>query len=251
MNDPHVVALLYRVHHHDRVDYSRAEPLTFETADFHVEVKNQKARFELKQHYATEEDAREVVEPFIQNWEFVSSLSRDPDCFRLEFDGVEIIDRRPNPDVVHGSGMHGRVKSSGRPGKGKAYANAFPPPPSGINSAHRDVVVLFDRYERYKAGKEPLASFAYYCHTEIEKRARGKTTAAKEYNISRKLLGRISQLSSTKGGTEARKAEGAGSPLTEDERGFLEQAVARLIQRVAEYHASPLCLTAINIDDIG
>ena len=251
MNDPHVVALLYRVHHHDHVDYSRAEPLTFETADFHVEVKNQKARFELKQHYATKEDPLELIEPFIQNWEFVSSLSREPNCFRLEYDGVEMIDRRPNPGVVHGTGTHARVKVSGRPGKGKAYANAFPAPRSGINSAHKDVVVLFDRYKRYKAGKEPLTSFAYYCCTEIEQHGGGRKKAAERYNVSINVLGEITRLSSKKGGTEARKAEGAGSPLTKSERDFLEQAMVRLIVRVAEYHATPRCLTAINKNDIG
>ena len=112
MNDPHVVALHYLVHHHDRVDYSKAGPLAFETPGFFVEVKDQKARFELKQHHGTEEDARRVVEPFIRNWEFESSLSHDPECFRLEFDRAEIVDRRPTPGVVRGRGTHARVKIS-------------------------------------------------------------------------------------------------------------------------------------------
>ena len=250
MNDPHVVALLYRVQHHDRVDYSRAGALAYDTPDFRVEVKDLKARFEFNEHYATKEDARAVVEPFIQNWEFVSSLSRDPGCFRLEFYGAQIIDRRPSPGVVHANAMPARFKFSVPPAKGKAYANSFPAPPSGINSAHSDVPVLFDRYERYKAGKEPLTSFAYYCCTEIEQSGGGGTAAAKRYNVSRNLLECISRLSSTKGGSEARKAQGAGSPLTDDERRFLERAVVRLIRRVAEYHASPGCLPEITIGDI-
>ena len=250
MNDPHVVALLYRVHHHDGVDYSRAEPLAYETLDFRVEVNDLKARFELKQHYATAEDARQVVEPFIQNWEFDAGLSKGPGCFRFESDGADIIDRRPSPGVVRGRGTRGRVTLSGLPGKGKSYANAFPPPPSGINSADREVVVLFDRYERYKAGKEYLPNFANYCYTEIVESGGGRAGAAKRYRVSTKLLKRISELSSIKGGTEARKAQGAGSPLTEDERGFLERAVVRLIRRVAEYHASPGCLPEITIGDI-
>ena len=250
MNDPHVVALLYRVHHHERVDYSRAKALAHETPDFRVEVKDLKARFELKAHYATRDDARAVVEPFIQNWEFVSSLSRDPGCFHLEFEGAQIIDRRPTPGVVHGHAMPARFKFSVPPAMGKAYANAFPTPPSGVNSAHRDVLVLFDRYERYKAGKDLLTSFAYYCCTEIEQSGGGRAGAAKRYNVSRKLLERMGRLSSTKGGAEARKAQGAGSPLTGDERRFLERAVVRLIRRVAEYHASPACLPAITVADI-
>ena len=251
MNDPHVVALLYRVHHHDRVDYSRAEQLTHETADFRVEIKDLKARFELKEHYASEEDARAVVEPFIRNWEFDASLSNSLGCFRLEADEAEVIDQRPSSGIVRGRGTLGRVTLSGLPGKGKAYANVFPPPPSGLNSAHKDVLVLFDRYERYKAGKEPLTSFAYYCGTEIEHSGGGRTGAADLYKVSSKLLTRIGKLSSTKGGAEARKAKGAGAPLTDDERRFLERAVVRLIRRVAEYHASRGCLPEITIDDIS
>ena len=251
MNDPHVVALHFRVHHHDRVDYSRAGPLAFDTPEFLVEVKEQKARFDFKRHYTTEEDARRIVEPFIQNWEFDASLGRDPDCFRLEFEKAEIIDRRPSPSVVYGKGTPARVKFSIPPAKGTAYAQTYPPPPSGIDCAQGKVQVLFHRYERYKAGKETLTSFTYYCYTEMVEGRGGQTAAASRYKVSRKLLKCIAKLSSRKGGIEARKADGAELPLTQDERGFLERAVVRLIRRVAEYHASPQCLPEITIDDIG
>ena len=251
MNDPHVVALHFRVHHHDRVDYSKAGPLVFDTPEFRVEVKDQKARFELKQHHASEEDARRVVEPFIQNWEFESSLQRDPDCFCLEFEGAEIIDRRPTPGVVRGASMHGKFKLSISLAKGTAFPPTYPQPPSGIDSAHQDVQVLFNRYGRYKVGKEPLPSFAYYCYREILEGSSGEADAAKRYNVSRKLLRHISALSSYKGGAEARKADGKGRPLTQDERRFLERAVVRLIQRVAEYHGSTQCLPRVTIADIG
>ena len=251
MNDPHVVALRFRVHHHDRVDYGRAGPLVFEALEFIVEVKDQSARFEFKQHYASEEDARRVVEPFIQNWEFDSNLRRDPDCFRLEFEGAEIIDRRPSPGVVHGMAMPAKFTFSIPAAKGTAYARTYPLPPSGIDSAHRSVQVLFHRYERYKAGKEPLTSFAYYCYTEIAQVKKGQTSAASRYNVSRNLLDCISKLSSRKGGTEARKADGTEWPLTQDERRFLERAVVRLIRRVAEYHGDARCLPKITVDDIG
>ena len=250
MNDPHVVALHYRIRHHDHVDYSRAEKLTQDTPNFVVEIWDQKARFELKQHYATQEEARQVVEPFIQDWEFDASLSRDPSCFELEFEGAEIVDRQPTPGVVYGMAQPAKFEISISPAKGKAYAKEYPSPPSGIDSSHDDVAGLFRRYERYKAGKEPLASFAYYCCTAIEQHGGGQDAAVKRYKVSKKLLRRIRTLSTTKGGTEARKAGGTGSPLTPDERRFLEQAVIRLIRRVAEYHGNPNCLPEITISDI-
>ena len=50
MNDPHVVALIYRVEHGNSVDYREAEPLTREEPAFRVDVKDNQARFELKAH---------------------------------------------------------------------------------------------------------------------------------------------------------------------------------------------------------
>ena len=64
MNDPHVVALYYRVCHNETVDYSEAEQLTIDEPLFDVEVKEGTARFGLKQHCTTEAEAREIVEPF-------------------------------------------------------------------------------------------------------------------------------------------------------------------------------------------
>ena len=215
-----------------------------------MEVKDRKARFELNNEYATVEDARQVVEPFIQNWEFASSLSRDPDCFQLEFEGAEIGDLRPNPGVAHGQGVRATFKISIPPAKGTAYAPTYPPPPSEIDSSHGDVQVLLRRYERYKAGKEPPTSFAYYCYTEIVQVNGEQTTAASRYNVSRKLLKRISNLSSRKGGIEARKADVREPPLTHEECLFLERAVVRLIRRLAEFHANPQELSEITIGDI-
>ena len=43
MNGPHIVALRYRVHHHDWIDYSRATPLVFDTPEFRVTIDDRKA----------------------------------------------------------------------------------------------------------------------------------------------------------------------------------------------------------------
>ena len=97
MNDPHVVALIYKVRHKESVDYGygEAEPLAFENADFRVEVKDGEARFEIQQHYATEKEAREAVEPFIRNWEFDACFGHRHEHFHLDFARPEIIDQNP------------------------------------------------------------------------------------------------------------------------------------------------------------
>ena len=100
VNDPHVVALLYRVDHGKSVSYQDAEPLLLDEPAFRLEVKDGQARFELKEHYATQEDALKSVEDYIQNWEFDASLESGPGSFRLKFQKAEIVDRNPTPDVI-------------------------------------------------------------------------------------------------------------------------------------------------------
>lgn len=48
MNDPHVVALNYLIKDNVTIDYSKAEPLTWDEARFRLKGKNRKVRFELK-----------------------------------------------------------------------------------------------------------------------------------------------------------------------------------------------------------
>ena len=97
MNDPHVVALIYNVRHKESVDYGEAKPLAFENDQFLMQAKDGKARFEMKDHCATEQKAREAIERFIQDWEFDAGLQRDPDCFLLDFERQRLLigNRRP------------------------------------------------------------------------------------------------------------------------------------------------------------
>ena len=97
INDPHVVALIYRVDHGDTVAYDEAAPLVREEQAFRLEIEDKRARFVLKDPYATETEAREVIEEYIHIWEFDACLDRGPDFFRLRFHTAEIEDRNPPP----------------------------------------------------------------------------------------------------------------------------------------------------------
>ena len=142
MNDPHVSALHYRVCHNESVDYSEAKPLVFDQPSFRVEVKDRKARFELKQHYASEDEARKLIDPFVKNWEFDASLRRAPGFFRLEFDRAEIIDRSPTKGVLHVSWSI-RAGSPTVSVKAQVQPMTYPTAPSQINSDHPDVQTLY------------------------------------------------------------------------------------------------------------
>ena len=123
MNDPHVVALAYRIEHGPGIDWARAVPLHVQEDCFDVRAENGQVRFDLKEHYASEEEARFAVEAdYIPNWEFVVGLARGPNAFRLRFDRSEIVDRNPPPGPP-------TLSVSARAGLPTAKVNLAPPAP--------------------------------------------------------------------------------------------------------------------------
>ena len=238
MNAPHVVALIYDVDHEDLVIYDEAEPLIVEEKEFRLEVKDKKASFYLKNHYATEAEARKAIEEYIRNWEFDACLQGGPDRFKLNFDRAQIEDRNPTPEVVKFA-VQVRVGIPGvRAGVSVVVSN-YPSPPSDI-SVTPDVQTMYDRYMGHRRDREPLMGMAYFCYTFIKHLGKGLQAAAQHFQISKNVLVKIRRLSSTKGGPrEARKQEGVYQDLTTEERQFLEEAVKKMIRRVAEKANAP------------
>ena len=64
--------------------------------------------------------------------------------------------------------------------------------------------------------------------------AGGRDAAAVRFGISKEVLRRIAELSTNKGGDNARKAVGHASPHTPEEESFLRSAIKTLIHRAAE-----------------
>ena len=197
-------------------------------------------RFNLKEHYATEEDARFSVEAdYIPNWEFEVGLNRGPDAFRLRFDHSDIIDRNPPPGPpplsVRARAGVPRVSADLAP----PMPPEFPAPPPVAIKRSPDVDSMFQHYLRHLGGGEPLPAMAYFCLTKLEQMAGGRANAAMTLRISKRVLGRIGELSSNKGGASARKAIGSTTPYTPEEERFLKSAVKRVIHRAAEVEHAP------------
>ena len=250
MNDPHVVALLYSVNHGKSHDYSKAVPLVRDEPDFRLEIKNNQARFEMKEHFATKNDARKAVEDYIRNWEFDACLKGGEDCFKLEFIKAIREDRRPTPGVISVDADPVRFSFHVSTPKVTVGHPKYPATPSGVNFNDPDVKTIYQRYMGYRQSNEPLASMAYFClsfleYSMSEKRNEGPKTsrlrkmAAKKYKIEEAILVKIGELSSEKGGQDARKAVGANKDFTNRDRTFLDQAIMRIIQRVAEKAHNP------------
>ena len=178
MNDPHVVALNYSIKHDSSVDYSKAPPLDHEEETFRIKIEDTQVRLELKEHYPTEEAARQAVDRYIRSWELNAALSGQPGQFELTFQGADIVDWNPTPPTP--SRRPGVVPiavtaTAGAPTVRLSLSTIspkpYPPPPSGLilDPYDSDVLTMFDRFTRYLQNRESLTSMAYFCLTMLEK----------------------------------------------------------------------------------
>ena len=243
MNDPHVVALNYRIEHHSSVDYDRAGPLDHSEKVFKIRVERNNVRFAMKRHYSTKSEALEAVEGYIRTWEHLAALQYGPDEFKLVFDGPEIEDRDPAPGVVCASAKPIRVHASLSQPTVHVSRGTYPQPPSTKMEFSANVKLMFDRYVAYRARRGYLADLANFCLTVLEKSVQTKKkrreAAAKHYDFEYRVLDEIGRLCSQKGGAEARKAQGVNQDLNDQERQFLEEVVKAIIRRAAEVSGDP------------
>ena len=239
MNDPHIEALVYVVEHDDLIDYDNAATLHFDCPIFRLTVADREASFEMMEHFSTEESAREVVQPFIDRWEFEASLRSGPGQFKLRYRQPIIIDRNPTPGVVTFT-IHETVLISDE--ITFRVSGQYPEPPSDnpLNIHDPDVRTMHTRLAGYRQGHEPLASMAYFCLTVLEAKFSGRHGTARTCNIDPAVLSKIGYLTAKKGGPQARKAEGSNNELSSQETSFLTQAITQLIMRLAQVtaHAS-------------
>ena len=243
MNDPHVVALNYKVRHGPEFDYSGAKSLCVRTEEFDLQLTDEKARFAMRGHHATEQEARASVDDYIRSWELASALEFGPNAFRLEFDWAEIEDRNPTPGVVFVRPKPLRLSVAMGTPQIIVAPPVYPSPPSRSLARSPDVESMYLRYAGHHEGREPLTSMAYFCLTVLEgstgKGKRRLKAVARKYCIDQKVLTNLKRLASTKGGAGARKAEGLACELTPQEQHFLQMAVRAIIRRAAEVGHDP------------
>jgi len=246
MNDPHVNALIYKVIAAKDVDYDKAMPFSEECADFTLSIDSQKAAFRMKRHFANEEEARKLVDNFLQTWSIFSSIGLEysPDEIKFDFKSAEIIDRNPpkktcnskSLNVCVSSSIHVSCSVSTHLSRGK-----FP-------SLHQnfavtpDVETMYLRYKAYRENRETLTAMANMCRTVLEESAGGRKGASLKYFVNLNVIRKLGDLVSTRGSElEARKMPKSGTftPLTQKEKSWIEAVIKKIILRVGEHAFDP------------
>lgn len=236
MNDPHVVALIYRVTHYESVNFDEADPLEFETSQFIVRVEKGTARFALKADYSDVSEARTAIERFIRMWELWDALNPELSGFSLVYSKSEVVDRNPPPGN-YGHLVLPAIRMSAH-GVQHFARRCYPEPPTEQAAMNAEVEVMAYRHCLYRQGRDTLAAMAYFCLTVVENSTRRQKSkrkhAAIRYNVDPIILKKLGELTSMKGGRDARKGEGAAQDFTPSEQMWIEMAIKKLIQRAAE-----------------
>lgn len=244
MRDPHVVALIYRLETDETVSFDKPPPLDWETEAFRMRLSDGVARFEMSEHYSTSAAAREKVDLFLKAWEINAALDLGRPEIRFRFDNAEIIDRDPpppgSPQTIQVEGI-GSSETFGTLTI-KVTRQNYPEPLAGF-AASPDVIMLFERLERYRQGREPLPSTAYAMLSFMEGRAGGRTAAARLFNVSEKVLDTLGRLTSEAyGGPDAARKYRSGTiprPYSGAEKAWIEETLKQLIRRLGQYDHDP------------
>jgi len=243
MRDPHVEALYYRLETGQQLAFSNPPPTERETNAFSLRLADGKVEVKMKDHYTTDAEARRVVEPYLRSWEIATTLQHGPGTMTFVFERADVVDRNPPPPgasvAIHISS--GGLVTTGCSAITRLSQAKYPDPPDRF-VASPDVVTMWQRYEGYWAGREPLASMAYMCLTVFNASAGGPHKAARQYSIDPEVLKQLGHLTSAIGDALTARKVGRKHqfrPHTSAEITWIEAVVKVLIQRAGEWAANP------------
>ena len=239
MRDQHVVSLFFKITLEDGVTFQSTPILKYENDLFSLHLEENILTIKPKLHYASQEEARKEITPFLRAWQLDDALRMGKITFRFEYKDAEIVDLNPS-----------------RSGEPKAILVGFSdliavadtvtvvvprlefPRPSGSFSTSPDVETLWHRYERYAKGYEPLPGMAYFCLTLLEARGGTRDGASSKFKISKDILDKLGELTTKHGDPSvARKypRKTQPKPFTPAEVAWIQASVRAIIRRVAEY----------------
>ncbi len=236
MNDPHVSWLEYELQSGWAFECPPPQPWT--TPVFNAILDKGRLCVDLVEHYEAIEDARKAVEQYLWSWEIDVALSCGNREFVFNFRDGKVIDREPSPPGTEVVGTVDCVLEDVKcVATGTCTLKSYPAPPTTFE-ANPDVRTLWNRYEGYRNGREPLAAMAYFCLTVLEWRFGGRGKASKKLGVDPQVLRWVGELSTERGDNNiARKMTANVTPFAAKEKKWLDAATRALIRRAGEIHS--------------
>jgi hypothetical protein len=240
--------LIYRLETDAGLQFQDPKARDFETPAFDLRLEDGRLMVTMKEHYASADEARHAVKPFLDAWEIDWALRRGGGRreMRFVYEQSNVVDRQPPPagtTVINAKAAY--MAWTGMEAHAVVSVPIYPAPPSGFQMS-ADVETLWNRFEQYIGEREPLAGMAYACLTFITKvMYNGRDEASKELNISDPMLKELGRLA---GGKGERKYP-TGGAYSNREKAWLEAAIRLLILRVGEQAAGVPVLRQITMTD--
>ncbi|MBE7465968.1 MAG: hypothetical protein HS116_21035 [Planctomycetes bacterium] len=253
MNDPHVENIVYTVSTEGAVRFKDPQALVFSTDLGDFELAAGELKYSPAQHFATANEARAVVEPFLRTWELGADLKYCIGVIRFTFSRADIFDRDPKPGATQTIYLQG-ISQTTMFGQATLHVtyNAYPPPLKTFQLTP-EVEFFYQRWVAYKSGREHLQSMSFFILSFLEWIAGSRSKAGEKYFVHQKVLKTLGDLCTTRGNPNtARKVEKNHSKfidLSIAEKRWMEQAILRLIQRVGE-HATGEKLDPISMQEL-
>jgi len=236
MRDPHVERLYFRISAEEGTAYRNPPTLSFTNALGKFETQAATLVIEPAAHFASEDEARAVIEAYLRAWEIEADLAHNLGTIRFTFDRADLVDRDPPPPGHH-SLMAGtaRLVITMHPATLTVTRNEYPAPPKVLRTSP-EVQIAYQRWREVRLNREPLLGMAYWLLTLVEFMAGNRKRAATTFNIEFAVLDTLGRLSSTRGDlASGRKVKPRQSGLSPAEQSWLEVAVKRLILQVGQH----------------
>jgi hypothetical protein len=240
MRDPHVVALHYRIETGSDFALDGLPPSELQTGSFTLYLSGNHLRAEITDNPATVAAAYREVERYLRAWEIRTNSQHRAGAIRFHLEKVDAAEGAPEADFYDAlkaiRAPRGRVTLMVRGGPIRKY-----PDPPGRFVVTPDVDSMWERDERYKAGRELLTNVAWWCLTTIEQSSGGRSRAVAKYSISDNVLETLTRLAHVGDEHTARKrfANQVLRDHTHAEAAWMDAVIKRIIQRVGEWAADP------------
>ena len=253
MRDPHVVSLKYHLETSPENIFYNPQPIEQETDQFSLRLADDILVLQMKEHYSSDYAAKIAVADYLHSWEIDMALQLRLQRVRFVFQGAEVIDRNPlPPEESQGLDTSRNIYfATSASASLKVTCSKYPALPQNF-VVTPDVETLWGRYEGYLNKREPLLSMAYFCLTVIEGSAGSRKDAGKKYSIDQAVLGKLGELSSTRGNVNTARKYGANTnqqDLTQNEVEWIKACIEAIIRRMAE-QSSPNQQSKLTMADL-